>query len=419
MVRARIFVHDLCGHPFQLQLSKELARRGHIVRHVYSAEFETGKGDVTVPPSLARNLEIVAADTGRDFVKYSIPGRIRSEIRYGKRVAELAEGFEPDVALTANDPLIAKLIMSRRFTCPWVVWEQDLIFKMVQRLDLPVALRGLAVRLVERLEKRSLDKADRVVCISDDFVEELSAIGVDPAKATVIENWAPLDEIQPWSRPTAWAIEQGLGDRPFLLYSGTLGLKHDPELLASLAERLRADGVEADVVVVSEGTGADYLAEQKSVRGLDNLHLFGFQPYDRLGEVLSSATGLIVLLEPEAGAMSVPSKVLSYLCAGRPILGSIPPANAASRQLLASGAAFLAQPGDADGFMDAALDLLGASDLERRAAGARRYAEQRFGIEAIGDPRDWGLHAEADIPRQEKKAPKWNAKRKGWDKGLL
>ena len=50
-------------------------------------------------------------------------------------------------------------------------------------------------------------------------------------KVTVIPNWAPLDEIYPLERDNDWAVEQGLDDAQTLLYSGTLGLKHDPALL--------------------------------------------------------------------------------------------------------------------------------------------------------------------------------------------
>ena len=32
-----IQVHDFSGHPFQAELSRELATRGHSVDHVYSA----------------------------------------------------------------------------------------------------------------------------------------------------------------------------------------------------------------------------------------------------------------------------------------------------------------------------------------------------------------------------------------------
>ena len=42
----RVVVHDYVGHPFQVQLSRELARRGMDVLHLHCGSFRTGKGDV-------------------------------------------------------------------------------------------------------------------------------------------------------------------------------------------------------------------------------------------------------------------------------------------------------------------------------------------------------------------------------------
>ena len=40
----RVIVHDYCGHPFQVQLSRELARRGHDVLHLYCPSVPSGHG---------------------------------------------------------------------------------------------------------------------------------------------------------------------------------------------------------------------------------------------------------------------------------------------------------------------------------------------------------------------------------------
>src|SRR2546421_3140678 len=40
----RIVVHDYSGHPFQAQLSRELARRGHEVLHLHCPGYHSGKG---------------------------------------------------------------------------------------------------------------------------------------------------------------------------------------------------------------------------------------------------------------------------------------------------------------------------------------------------------------------------------------
>ena len=51
-------------------------------------------------------------------------------------------------------------------------------------------------------------------------------------------------------RANAWAAAHGLSDKTVLLYSGTMGLKHDPELLVHLARRFK-DRPDVRVVVVS------------------------------------------------------------------------------------------------------------------------------------------------------------------------
>src|SRR5580700_1879611 len=97
----------------------------------------------------------------------------------------------------------------------------------------------------------------------------------------------------------------GLSNRPVVLYSGTLGLKHDPSILALLADQLQSSHPEAMVVVISEGSGRLWLEEWKAEQKVDNLMLLDFQPYQDLPEVLASADVLVAILEPDASRFSV------------------------------------------------------------------------------------------------------------------
>jgi len=40
----RLLIHDYAGHPFQVQLSRELARRNHEVLHLYAGYNVTPHG---------------------------------------------------------------------------------------------------------------------------------------------------------------------------------------------------------------------------------------------------------------------------------------------------------------------------------------------------------------------------------------
>ncbi len=216
--------------------------------------------------------------------------------------------------------------------------------------------------------------------ISEDFLPQLRRWGIVEKTFSVIENWAPLDELPQLSRENAWAEEHALSGHAVFLYSGTLGFKHDPGLLLELARWARPTGRGRRRRL--GGAGADWLAEHG--RNEPALRLLPYQPHDRLPEVLASADVLVALLEPEAGAFSVPSKVLTYLCAARPLLVSVPTDNLAARVVERSGGGVVVRPGDASVFLGAAARLLADEGLRVEfGMRGRAYAESAFDVDSV------------------------------------
>jgi len=195
-----------------------------------------------------------------------------------------------------------------------------------------------------------------------------------------------LDEIVPVERRNAWSHEQGLDDEFVILYSGTLGLKHNPALLPALAREVIDRGVPVRLVVVNEGPAVPIVRDEAARLDVP-LTLLPFQPYERLSEVLGAGDVLVVLLEKDAGVFSVPSKTLSYLCAGRPIVGLMPAENMASGMIDHVGGRVL--PPTADSIPAAAeyveqvlTDRERWSDLGHRS---RDFAEDAFALNKVGD----------------------------------
>ena len=63
------------------------------------------------------------------------------------------------------------------------------------------------------------------------------------------------------------------------------------------------------------------------------------------------------ILDADAGAFCVPSKVLSYMCAGRAVLGAMPRQNLAARVVVDQNAGRVVEPDDVAGFRAAAIEL--------------------------------------------------------------
>lgn len=225
-----------------------------------------------------------------------------------------------------------------------------------------------------RGERLLIRLADEVVVIADDFLPEVRSAGVEDA--VVIPNWPVVADLPVLGRANAWSNEHlAAVTSPIFLYAGTLGRKHPPELVAAIAQAVP----KWQMVVISEGEGAVRLAEIARERELSNVTQMPFQPHERLGEVLASADVLVAVLSESAGAFSVPSKILSYLCAGRPILAAMPSTNAASKMISADAEAGLVVPPVEHEIARAARILESDADLrEKLGANARSYAEAAF-----------------------------------------
>lgn len=381
----RIAVFDYPGHAFAVQLSRRLAERGHFVRHISFADFQAPKGDLDTEAADGR-FQSVTLRLDEPFQKYRFLKRRGQEIQVGRLAARAIADHDADIVLAGNAPIdahrqVADYCLSSG--TPMVYWLQDVnsiaIERILgQRMGLPGRLIGWVYRAIER---RMLRTSAMCVAITDDFIPLLTDWGIRRERIAVIENWAPIDDIPALDKPTSWGMAHDLTMSGTLIYAGTLSLKHDPSQLLTLARRLEERG-DARLVVVSEGVGADYLKEHGA--GLDSLIVLPFQTFDAFAEMLASADVLVAVLEPDAGVFSVPSKILSYFCAGRPVLASIPSGNLAARLISRNRAGLVIEPGDTAGFVRAAEQLLDDPDTAREMGrNARAHAEAAFAIDTV------------------------------------
>ncbi|MEV7003419.1 glycosyltransferase family 4 protein [Streptomyces sp. NPDC093982] len=380
----RILVHDYSGHPFQAQLSRELAYRGHDVVHSTCSAYVSGKGNLAEDAVVGLRFVTIGDRVVLD--KGAYVRRLFKETRLGLELARQVQREKPDVAMLANLPIPTLVVAAsalKALRIPWVLWHQDITAVALKSFAAAGVskLMGVAARVFEQGEKWSARRASAIVVIADSFVRVHREWGT-AAKATVIPNWAPLDEILPVPRANEWSQEHGLTGVRTVLYSGTIGLKHNPVLLVRLAETLREQGERVRLVVVNDGPAVPVIKEAAAARGVE-LTLLPFQPYERLPEVLGAGDVLVVLLTADAGEFSVPSKTLSYLCAGRPVLGLMPADNLAAKLLRRAGSPVFAP--EESSLSDAATWVREVLNDPARAESlgkeSRALAEREFALE--------------------------------------
>jgi colanic acid biosynthesis glycosyl transferase WcaI len=243
----------------------------------------------------------------------------------------------------------------------------------------------LGIRFAKSLERWVYGLADRIAVISDGFARNLRAKGVPAAKLAVLPNWVDTEFLKPGPKDNPVARRLGLDGRFVVMYSGTISISSNRTLERALEAAARLAG-ERDVlfVLVGEGMKKDALQAKAAALGLANVRFLPFVPYPELPALLAASDVLLVPLDKDKSDLSVPSKLYTFMAAGRPILGLAAPGSEVATLLRANDCGLAAAPDD-PGAIAAAVRELAASPARRRALGAnaRDYVVRRFAKDAV------------------------------------
>ena len=129
------------------------------------------------------------------------------------------------------------------------------------------------------------------------------------------------------------------------------------------------------LAVIGEGTQAAAVQKLKT----DNVRVLPLQPAADLPRLLAAADALLLSQRRNVVDSVVPSKLLTYLASGRPVIAAVNEASPAARIMRESDCGLLVPPENASA-LESALESL-AGDEEARVAHGRRgrdYAAQHY-----------------------------------------
>ena len=159
-----------------------------------------------------------------------------------------------------------------------------------------------------------------------------------------------------------------------------MGWKHRPDVIYKLAKTFNEKFI---FEIYSQGPGLERLNDLQKKTRLKNLHIHGLVDFNKLSEILSSADICLCVLEESAGKYSVPSKILNYMCAGRPIVLIGPENNLAYRTVKEKKLGF-AIPINEKNLMSIFKDDFPSNrELSIYSLNSRQYAEKNFDIKNI------------------------------------
>ena len=237
-----------------------------------------------------------------------------------------------------------------------------------------VSAHSLLFRVLRALDRRIALSAKALIVISDQFRETYQVDrGVPAERIHVLQNWGESSSINLDARG-AYGLRQkyGIPDQTMLaVYAGNIGAAAGVETAIRAFEYLWND---ENICLLIAGVGSSLAACQQMVeeKGLqDRIFFYSPWPKKETGIVLGAADVLLLPTQGEQSLVSVPSKLISYMLSGRPVLAMVLGNSDTAKLIIKAQAGWVIAPDDPVAAA-AALKVIAASPSEDvRAAGAR------------------------------------------------
>ena len=253
--------------------------------------------------------------------------------------------YQPDVLVTFAFPLVDNIIgleLKRRLKLPWLAHFSD------PWVDSPFRTDDLLTRVLNsRLEQHVIERADRLVFTSRETAD-LVMHKYQPALHSKVRIVPHAYEPQLFQ-----SVPNDNGGRLTIRYLGDLYLSRTPKPLFKALEILSETEPELLQRFRFEIVGDVHELNLEQM-GLSKLPegLVVFRPrvdYSESLSMMTSASGLMVIdapVEKNTESVFLPSKLIEYIGADRPIIGLTPPGTAA--YLISRLGGWVADPGSAE-----------------------------------------------------------------------
>jgi colanic acid biosynthesis glycosyl transferase WcaI len=283
----------------------------------------------------------------------------------------------PDVLLVVSPPLglaVTAILLSRLWRIPYVFDVEDLQPDSAGDLGM---LPGWAVKLLYKVEKAAYRNARLVTTLTPSMKERIVGKGVAEEKVELLEPRMDdtLIDLLPEEGST-FRKRYDFGEQFLVTHSGNMGVKQGLDVVLGVAALNRGDD---SMMFVFVGDGVD--CERIRRRAVElNLHNVRFLPLLDQADFrgLLAASGVCLVTQQKSVSEIVfPSKIVTYLAAGRPIVASVSLDCEVARITRESGAGKVVDAENPEALLAAIWELRG-EDLSGLGQNARIYAGRRW-----------------------------------------
>jgi glycosyltransferase involved in cell wall biosynthesis len=185
-----------------------------------------------------------------------------------------------------------------------------------------IAESSWMVRLMKRLEKRSIDFADHVITINEPIQDLLVERGLDRSKSTVVMNAADETRFESESRAPDAADVTTDSDRFVMMYHGTLTRTYGVDIAVEAFGRAHVDMPGAELWILGSGPEESMLRRLIDEHGLARkAKLLGLVPANRVPGLLRKCdVGVLSMRRDALLNFASPNKLSEFIIMGKPVV---------------------------------------------------------------------------------------------------
>lgn len=319
-------------------------------------------------PMLARGKS--ALRLAANYLSFVISGLIFAPWMLRGKKYDVIFVYAPSPILQA----IPAIFLGWQKCCPVALWVQDLWPESLKATGF-IRNDGILVA-VGKLVQWIYRHTDSILVQSEAFIDQVAALA-DRRKIVFYPNSA--DDIFALQESGGNCPIEGLGEGFSVVFAGNIGVAQSIDTILDAAAILLVQSPEIRLFLVGDGSCAKIIKDAIENRNLKNIVMTGYFPPESMPAIFAKADALLATLaDKPIFSHTIPSKVQTYLAAGRPIIACL---NGEGQRIVCEAEAGICCPAEDGVALAAAITELAAmseNDRWRFGENGRRYFQTHY-----------------------------------------
>lgn len=283
-----------------------------------------------------------------------VPKRVTSVKRVLHEASFLASSFiralgtkKPDLLFVASPPLglgVSAYLLSRMWRVPYVFDVEDLQPDSAAELGM---LPRPVLPVLYRLERFAYRHAALISTLTEGMRRRIIEKGIPAERVVIFPPRTGNDFFQVRDADGhVFRKEHELEGKFIVTHSGNMGVKQGLDVVLQAAAILK-DAKDIAFLLVGDGAMKSQLEERAAALQLQNLKFLPLQSEQRFLELLGATNLALITQQRTVSDIAFPSKTVTLLSAGCPVVASVNAKSEVARVVKSSGAGLVLEPENA------------------------------------------------------------------------